>query len=379
MENEELEVCEICNEETKYLTDINGELVCDDCLTDGYFFCNNCQEYHSNSEDYVNLNECVYCASCTRENLTICSDCGGYYPNDDTCYSDINDRAYCEDCYSERFSTCNNCGESMYNENANHTDGGCFCDSCVPADYDSIQEYSYKPESIFHKAKNEKCLDYYGIELEIEADRDTWADTIARFSDNGNLCYAKIDGSLNDGYEIVSHPMSLKFHKTEMKWESILRALKETGAKSFFTTTCGIHIHVSRAALSQIEQIKLGMFIFLNQAKMELIAQRAESDWARYPKKSLKNMGTNYDERYEALNFYNRNTIEIRVFKGTLKYSTFMSYLEFFHSAVNFVKSVSCSQLADNKKAWPLYQTYIKNNKKTYGYLTNYLITKNLL
>ena len=49
--------------------------------------------------------------------------------------------------------------------------------------------------------------------------------------------------------------------------------------------------------------------------------------------------------RYAVMNFQNGSTIEFRSFKGTLKYSTFISYLEFVDSLVHYWKespSVHC-------------------------------------
>jgi len=34
--------------------------------------------------------------------------------------------------------------------------------------------------------------------------------------------YCKHDGSLNDGFEIVTHPMTLDYHLHRMPWEELL-------------------------------------------------------------------------------------------------------------------------------------------------------------
>ena len=41
------------------------------------------------------------------------------------------------------------------------------------------------------------------------------------------LIYIKRDGSLDDGWEIVTHPMSLDFHRTRMPWAALMRKAAE--------------------------------------------------------------------------------------------------------------------------------------------------------
>ena len=39
---------------------------------------------------------------------------------------------------------------------------------------------------------------------------------------NENI-YIKSDGSIDDGFEIVSHSMTLEYHLNEMDWESVMQ------------------------------------------------------------------------------------------------------------------------------------------------------------
>ena len=61
--------------------------------------------------------------------------------------------------------------------------------------------------------------------------------------------YIKHDGSIDEGFEIVTHPMSLDYHKNNMPWERIFEKALAMDYRSHQTSTCGLHIHVDRMAL----------------------------------------------------------------------------------------------------------------------------------
>ena len=75
-------------------------------------------------------------------------------------------------------------------------------------------------------------------------------------------------------------------------------------------------------------------------------------DWLkgakRYENKrdQLRNLN---GDRYEALNFQNSDTIEFRLFKGTLKYRTIMACLEFTYASWFFTKDASLADLSTDK------------------------------
>ncbi len=64
--------------------------------------------------------------------------------------------------------------------------------------------------------------------------------------------YCKHDGSLEDGFEIVTHPMSLEYHEKHMPWAAVLQEAVSMGYRSHQAGTCGLHIHVSRSAFGRI-------------------------------------------------------------------------------------------------------------------------------
>jgi len=141
--------------------------------------------------------------------------------------------------------------------------------------------------------------------------------------------------------EIVTHPMSLEYHK-DFCWEDIMHHAVRLGYRSHQTSTCGLHIHVNRESLGtdQYEQDEVisRILYFVEHHWNELLkfsrrSEYAMNRWAaRYgyensPKAIMDKAKKNYG-RYVAVNLCNYHTIEFRLFRGTLKYNTLISTLE---------------------------------------------------
>ena len=90
----------------------------------------------------------------------------------------------------------------------------------------TIQNYYCKPEPIFYGVGPR----YLGIELEIDgAGQDDYAARHILRAANAleEHLYIKSDGSLDDGMELVTHPMTLDYHLNQMPWNDVLN---EAGA-----------------------------------------------------------------------------------------------------------------------------------------------------
>ena len=93
---------------------------------------------------------------------------------------------------------------------------------------------------------------YLGVELEIDrgGEESSNAERILEIANyDATHMYMKHDGSIEDGFEMVTHPISLDYHQTKMPWREIFDKALEMGYRSHKTSTCGLHIHVSRDAL----------------------------------------------------------------------------------------------------------------------------------
>jgi hypothetical protein len=273
------------------------------------------------------------------DNTFVCSCCGDRYHNDD----------HAEDNY------CTHCNSDSEDEEEDEEDDrtGLSNYSCKRADY-------MQPEG--------KGPLYFGIELEVEARGGRYRpDEVSRAYNALGRDYVvcKSDGSLSGdrGFEIVTRPDSVEVHKR--KWEAFIQTASET-LSSWSNGRCGMHIHASRAALSQLQLGK--MLVFLNHVNnawlVKLVAGRALKDWAclEHGKKIVdgKKLSPN---RYVALNV-TEYTAELRIFKGTLKPSSFWKNLEFYAAVIAFCAPAEHSTL--DVETPQKFLRFVQANAKTY-------------
>ena len=206
----------------------------------------------------------------------------------------------------------------------------------------TIRNYSYKPEPIFY-GNGKRFL---GVELEIDRggkDPDN-AQELLDIVNHGSEkhIYIKSDSSLDEGLELVTHPMTLDYHLNEFNWESILKTAVSMGYRSHQTSTCGLHVHVSRDAFGdnedEQEEVISRILYFVEHHWLELVkfSRRTESSLNRWAARfgyeptpsAIMNKAKSYYGRYYAVNLCNRNTIEFRLFRGTLKLNTLLATLQ---------------------------------------------------
>ncbi len=401
-------VCSGCGEviEREDSYEAGGETYCETCLNNSFFLCPDCEEYEPiddavtvhcrNSWRPWRMDEKTVCESCADRKYIKCADCGHYVPEDQS-YFTGHDYPICSDCYESNYGTCDNCNEVEHYDNLIYLDrrDETLCVSCYhDCGCGSIQDYSYKPppkyrhfnqntnQTVFSRQPGNRL--YLGFELEVES-RSGSPDSVAGnliedYDDGENLFYCKHDGSLDNGFEIVSHPLTLRAHKVQ-DYSYMLQSLKQAGCRSHDVDTCGLHVHVSRSFFTPSEMVKLGLFVYFNKSRLETFARRTESSYAKFkpvPKHDLQSAGYS-ENRYEAINFENRSTIEFRLFKGTLNFETFVATLEFCDAVSRFVKTVSACLIAKDG-GFDLFKTFLKKdgNRKLYKNLLTYLESKGL-
>lgn len=285
------------------------------------------------------VGEDLLCESCVDEECIVCDHCG------DTLYFDDSESddniCLCDDCYNDYYRRCENCNCIIHDNDVNWCNNLPYCNGCYDDLEDEIEEYSYKPEPIFYG----DSYMYFGVELEVDkgGKDDENAHTLKSMANyRQEHIYIKSDSSLNDGFEIVSHPMTLDYHMNEMDWESILHEAVNMDYRSHQTETCGLHIHVNRNAFgenqSEQEEViaKILFFIEKHWAEMFRFSRRSEYNMNRwsarygYEKsgKEILQKAKDTGNRYVAVNLRNYHTIEFRLFRGTLKLNTFIATLQ---------------------------------------------------
>jgi hypothetical protein len=129
--------------------------------------------------------------------------------------------------------------------------------------------------------------------------------------------------------------MGLDLHTEFWKW---LQTDQTKGLLSHKTSTCGLHVHVSRRNITTLQLSKIITFVNSpdNRELIESIARRYANSYATIRSKKLGSAyKSNYD-RYDAVNVQNSQTIEFRIFRGSLKYETVMASIEFVNALVSY-------------------------------------------
>lgn len=294
--------------------------------------------------------------------------------------------------YSEYYSTacCDECHErgEMYLEEERDSE----------EDDSLINSYSYRPKPCFmnddsshsyYATLDESTLRpqlYLGYELEVEYEghrmhsKYEGAEMLARRYGMPTPLYLKSDGSLSDGFEIVSMPGTLGYFTQHFDWSGI-KELSKMGFKAWNNSHCGLHIHMSRNAFTSDRHLFLFIkFIFANREGLVQFSGR-ESHYAKFGIENFLNAYYDYDrqqqvrhrklmdlvkgyesnnDRYMAVNVQNANTIELRFFRPSLKTTTVLSALEFCDASFRYVNEISLPDvLRNNALGWNSFRSWV--------------------
>lgn len=320
--------------------------------------------------DFKSVFHTEVCSTCFERiegetQLDYCESCTTWTHRDQFTWSDARDCDVCFRCYNNAYVECNECGRE-YLEARTHN---CYRED--DEDENSLYCYSYKPRPTFFG----DAPYYMGIELEVECGRGVRNPNI---SDGVEIVYEhlgrkrvylKSDGSLTNGFEIVTHPHSLdEYHKLD--W-SFLNALVEFNFRSWNTDTCGLHVHISRTAFTnKSHMLRFVKFIYDNKKQVQLLSGRS-SDWARFNDKGRlvhKLNDDGYfvgDGHYSAVNTENSATLEVRVFRGSLRAERVLSAIEFVHCATEYTRNMKVVP-KDRPMAWTRFCSYLVDKTEQY-------------
>ena len=306
---------------------------CESCVEDDAVRCDCCGELFEyqiiDSYELYDGRDVSLCRVCRDDEYVTCDGCGNLVPNDDYWYDERHDCRYCPNCEDEH----------QYSDNMHgyhHTGGTYFW-----LDNGEHKYYCYLSDE-------ESKLMYLGIELETDYNdsADEVADAIAYWYD-GDAIECKEDGSLDEeGVEIVSQPMTPLHHLTSDMWERITSIVKEHGGKSHDAGTCGLHIHISRAYFKDHDAVyRLDRLFHVFERQFIEFSRRSGSqmDWCEIDDDSelrdekdvedrkaiwYRKKNSGYRARYQAVNDTNYNTVEIRLWRGTLNVETIRATIE---------------------------------------------------
>lgn len=268
-----------------------------------------------------------------------------------------------------------------------------------------INRYGYKPEPRFGYKNNRESREHltFGVELECEPrrngapkmDADELSDRIDEIA--SDRVYCKSDCSLSHGLEIVTHPGTLAHHMYVMHWRQIQRTCEKAGFRSHDTDNSGLHVHVGRAQLGSTDAErdetirKVQVLFVMYAAELTRFSRRTRSrldEWASFrsfgvspesiratdgdalaawARSSVPTFEDDYhQQRYTAVNLMNRATVEIRIFRGTLKRDTLISAIQLVSNIFEYAMDHTWDALRTS--TWADVAAY-KPHKEIVGYM----------
>lgn len=343
--------------------------------------------------------------------------------------------------YSRNYSRCPNCNEVFHDESydrvySERNDATYCCHECCENDdgyydYDEdeddeddedssssnpIHSYGTRIEHIL-PMNLESGKRYFGLEVEQEfpgerpAHRTGWAnDNIDGLS---SVTIWKSDGSLSNGAELVTLPKPLSYWQGDNPVKALCESKEHRKyARAHDTTTCGLHVHVSRSSIP--EPVIAKVIYLMNEPCMRelttLVARRSPSttycvatkkrwhshvndvprtfyDWNKRedvkvhpwnrarPATAIQKRQEEQSGRYTPVNL-TRNTIEFRIFRGTLKWSTLQASIEFCEAVICFCTQMGPARLNDTD-----FTAWLKSSvtRKAYPALRDYLEARTVL
>jgi len=410
--------CDHCGEEAyddTPSTEIEGETWCSDCTESDAATCQRC-DASVNSENMREVDcgwesseqwceacvdawsvSCERCDdlcnmdhTCTVDNESWCRDCEDSYAFFcDHCeeYSHMesavrvhNDTSVCQCCYESHFFTCEGCSE-VFNNDDDCGDGDYCCESChEEREDDSVGSWDASEHMNLHfhyvvPAQNNSRLTalYFGVETEVECTNAGHMEVgeIAREllnCDGNNFFYTMSDSTLDDGFEIATHPFTWDWAKQHRDWWEPLYELSRW-CTAYDELTCGMHVHMSRKAFSKTHLLKFTRFFFENPGFITRISRRREDkladrgctlweDASSMISRAKGDVGGNR----AAIAFDAENTIECRIFRSTLTPRGYWANVGFLKALYDFTAEASMADISSEK-----FIGWVKSRAQNYG------------
>jgi len=405
-DNTPLYACEVCREE-RPIAEMNTLVVeyglraagrpvghvCEECLDNGAArICGICACLMAHNDyrvqAYTSEGLLDVCRVCQDYNTFECIGCGDVYGNtyaDSVVATDEggNTYLYCEGCSEDCVEWCDDCDEY-------HVEGN-NCGSNV------IHNYSYKPDPIFHPDLSSYWVhnrDYrdaskgtlyaaydnrqriaraplaqFGVELEVDVQRPASRAELARFvvdELDSDTAYLKEDGSIPHGFEIVTHPRSLdswrKFAASELA--GVLDNLADRGGRSWDQPSCGLHVHVSRVAFDGPSHVARFALLFTRNADEWRRLARRSTSYANFDMNGTetiaKALRPGYASHFDAVNLTHADTIEIRIFKPSLRWERVLGAVEIVASAMEYTRTMSSRDVAAGGLMFDNYAAFVR-------------------
>lgn len=404
-----INICNFCGELVSYKLDEHG--ACKECAPK-LVFCSDCGVVAltlASAEDEAGVSKSLCNACIAKEQYAMCPACGVFKPksvfnkkygycktclgNAKECYSCHRpifgksiykiapDTFVCCDCVIE--DNCASCGtpvdrrNKIYNfrlsldEGEGNRSSVVLCKNChVNKNFGVIKRYGYKPVSKFKKVDGAEFTPLFiGIENEVSFPSGRFPQERVRsiFDENEHHWYIKRDGSVTNGFEIVTHPMHFEYIK---QGKFPIGDLFKSDFGICKSSSTGMHIHMSKDAFTNAHLFKFMQFFINEPAFCEKVAERGSNSYCsklgktEMVEKAIKKSGGSRNQ----VNLNPAYTVEVRAFAGATTKEQYLKNVEFVYALFCFTKVFSIINLNKEK-----FIEYIQKDREKYSNLLAFL------
>jgi len=327
----------------------------------------------------------LICPSCYESSHSCDCHGEGYYTREDMCLT-CNGDLICRDGAEENYFWCAGCDDLYHIDDCRSTDWENFCPACYQEFDDEnsgVRRWDYRPNFVTfmsdrQRNKPMKGVPTFGVEVEIVTD---YTDRVLSMMDTRDgFWYFKEDGSVYNGFEIVSMPFTWEWAMKNQPHFDRMFELHKHGVKSYNTDCCGMHVHIGRQSFkTDLHLFKFMTLMYddpdfilrISRRQKSRLEQWASTEKPRRPSYMVKNK--NSDGRYRAVNLENRHTVEVRIFRGTVSRSGFWANLEFLHAAIEYSRHNSVNDMRVGK-----FTEWVQQRPKEYKRFINTLLYQDL-
>jgi hypothetical protein len=377
---------------------VKSERFCSNCAGD-MRVCTNCGVQVEKRSAYPALikgRRHLICGRC-KEGFKYCTGCGNLHPPDESASYDV--RRF-EDGSMEKLFVCLACNKGAFKcicgdmthsvVSKRNNVGRYVCPACAEEDQ-GMQPYYFKPMRLhFQKSETEGKVSeagfYMGFEIEIAQTHSTIDQHslthLLKEKFGKSKLYCMHDGTIESstgfqGLEVVSHPFTWQEYKSSShKWDEMLIFLRSCGWKSNFPGV-GFHVHTNKAAWGSFQVYKLLQLIYKNKPWVCEVAQRKPTTYCTMNNSDFdeavlvaKDKKNRKPDHYAAVNLNNgngeaSNTIEFRMFQGTLEPL-------YFHKNMEFVRACYQYTLNFRDMSQQGFEAYTVKNNREYPCLNEF-------
>ena len=367
-----------------------------------YYDYNRLQRVYMDNVSFAQRSSTKYitiCPDCVEEKTVRCAHCGNYILKEDI---DNNVSNF------ETSDGINFYHKSCYASDPDIEEYHSKRDKIKNAFYDyypdtGVVEISSEREEDITGNKNRKKNIHLGFELEVDdpsAEDEYYDEDSDEYYDNNisgdynavdavrgidklfpkRFLSYEHDGSLNHGWENISMPASMDYiEANKNNFKKMFDIIRDYGFSSHDAGSCGLHVHLDKKFFKypEMAEAKLIMIFELHWNNLLRFSRRNRdqvSSWARrysgevaetdayslatFDEKNFDKFRKDYSDkkkanqfaRYHAVNVTNKSTIELRLWRGTLKFETFIATLKFSARLAEIAKNVNAAKLI--KMSW---------------------------